>query len=75
MKIKRIICVLLTAVTVFTCLPFSVSAKEIITADYVEDEVVFEYAPADILGRCAACACGFPFNAQGSRSNGAESAG
>lgn len=45
MKIKRIICVLLTAVTVFTCLPFSVSAKEIITADYVEDEVVFEYAP------------------------------
>lgn len=45
MKIKRIICVLLTAVTVFTCLPFSVSAKEIITADYVEDEVVFEYSP------------------------------
>lgn len=45
MKIKRIICVLLTAVTVFTCLPFSVSAKEIITADYVENEVVFEYAP------------------------------
>lgn len=45
MKIKRIICVLLTAVTVFTCLPFSVSAKEIITANYVEDEVVFEYAP------------------------------
>ena len=45
MKIKRIICVLLTAVTVFTCLPFSVSAKEIITADYVEDEVIFEYAP------------------------------
>lgn len=45
MKIKRIICVLLTAVTVFTCLPFSVSAKEIVTADYVEDEVVFEYAP------------------------------
>lgn len=45
MKIKRIICVLLTAVTVFTCLPFSVSAKEIITVDYVEDEVVFEYAP------------------------------
>lgn len=45
MKIKRIICVLLTAVTVFTCLPFSVSAKEIITADYVEDEIVFEYAP------------------------------
>ena len=45
MKIKRIVCVLLTAVTVFTCLPFSVSAKEIITADYVEDEVVFEYAP------------------------------
>ena len=36
---------MLTAVTVFTCLPFSVSAKEIITADYVEDEVVFEYAP------------------------------
>ena len=50
MKIKRIICVLLTAVTVFTCLPFSVSAKEIITADYVEDEVVFEYAPPIFSG-------------------------
>lgn len=50
MKIKRIICVLLTAVTVFTCLPFSVSAKEIITADYVENEVVFEYAPPIFSG-------------------------
>lgn len=28
-----------------TCLPFSSTAGEVITADYVEDEVVFEYTP------------------------------
>ncbi len=27
------------------CLPFSSTAREVITADYVEDEVVFEYTP------------------------------
>ena len=45
MKIKKIICVLLTAVMICTCLPFSSTAGEVITADYVEDEVVFEYTP------------------------------
>lgn len=35
----------MTAVMVSVCLPFSVSAEEAITADYVENEVVFEYAP------------------------------
>ena len=45
MKIKKIICVLLTAVMICICLPFSSTAGEVITADYVEDEVVFEYTP------------------------------
>ena len=45
MKIKKIICVLLTAVMICICLPFSSTAVEVITADYVEDEVVFEYTP------------------------------
>ena len=45
MKIKKIICVLMTAVMICICLPFSSTAGEVITADYVEDEVVFEYTP------------------------------
>ena len=45
MKIKKIICALLTAVMICICLPFSSTAGEVITADYVEDEVVFEYTP------------------------------
>ena len=45
MKIKNIICVLLMAVMICICLPFSSTAGEVITADYVEDEVVFEYTP------------------------------
>ena len=45
MKIKKIICVLLTAVMICICLPFSSTAGEVITADYVEDEVVLEYTP------------------------------
>ena len=35
----------MAAVIVSVCLPFSVSAEEAIAADYVEGEVVFEYAP------------------------------
>ncbi len=45
MKIKKIICVLMTAVMICICLPFSSTAGEVITADYVENEVVFEYTP------------------------------
>lgn len=35
----------MTAVMICICLPFSSTAGEVITADYVEDEVVFEYTP------------------------------
>ena len=35
----------MTAVLVSACLPFTVSAEEAIAADYIENEVVFEYAP------------------------------
>ncbi len=35
----------MTAVMICICLPFSSNAVEVITADYVEDEVVFEYTP------------------------------
>lgn len=35
---------------VCVCLPFSSSAEEAITADYVEDEVVFEYTPPTSSG-------------------------
>lgn len=35
----------MTAVMICICLPFSSIAGEVITADYVEDEVVFEYTP------------------------------
>ena len=35
----------MTAVLVSVGLPFSVSAAEAITADYIEDEIVFEYTP------------------------------
>lgn len=50
MKIKKIICVLLTAVMICVCLPFSSTAGEVITAAYVEDEVVFEYTPPTSSG-------------------------
>ncbi len=40
----------MTAVMVSVCLPFSVSAEEAITADYVEDEVIFEYTPPTSSG-------------------------
>ena len=50
MKIKKIICVLLTAVMICVCLPFSSTAGEVITAAYVEDEVVFEYTPPSSSG-------------------------
>lgn len=43
MKFKKIICIIMAVVIVSVCLPFSVSAEEVIAADYVEDEVVFEY--------------------------------
>ena len=50
MKIKKIICVLLTAAMICVCLPFSSTAGEVITAAYVEDEVVFEYTPPSSSG-------------------------
>lgn len=45
MKFKKIFCIVMAAVIVSICLPFSVSAEEAVTADYVEGEVVFEYTP------------------------------
>lgn len=51
MKFRKIICIF-TAVALFICcLPVYSSAEETVTADYVEDEVVFEYNPAASSGK------------------------
>lgn len=45
MKIKKLLCIFLSAVIIAVCLPICVFAEEEITASYVEDEVIFEYTP------------------------------
>lgn len=45
MKIKKLLCIFLSAVIIAVCLPVCVFAEEKITASYVEDEVIFEYTP------------------------------
>lgn len=43
MKIKKFLCIFLSAVIIAVCLPVCVFAEEEIAASYVEDEVIFEY--------------------------------
>ncbi len=59
MKFKKIISVLLATVIACVCLPFSATAEEAITADYVEDEVIFEYAPPASSGKVLRSASNF----------------
>lgn len=44
MKIKKIFCVVLSAVLLAVCLPVCVSAEQP-TAEYVDGEIIFEYTP------------------------------
>lgn len=46
MKFKKIFCVILSVILFAVCIPIYSSAEEAITAQYVEDEVVFEYNPS-----------------------------
>ena len=54
MKIKKIFCVVLSAVLLAVCLPVCVSAEQP-TAEYVDGEIIFEYTPdsASLFGRSA----------------------
>ncbi len=55
MKIKKIFCIVLSAVLLAVCLPVCTFANEQITAEYEEGEILFEYAPdkASLYGRSA----------------------
>lgn len=54
MKIKKIFCVVLSAVLLAVCLPVCVSAEQP-TAEYVDGEIIFEYTPdsASLFSRSA----------------------
>lgn len=54
MKIKKIFCVVLSAVLLAVCLPVCVSAEQP-TAEYVDGEIIFEYTPDStyLFGRSA----------------------
>lgn len=43
MKFKKIICILTAAVIALVCLPVTSFAEDTVGADYVDDEVIFEY--------------------------------
>lgn len=45
MKFKKIICIVLSAVLLAVCMPVLSTAQEVVTAEYVEDEIIFEYTP------------------------------
>lgn len=45
MKFKKIICIVLSAVLLAVCMPILSTAQEVVTAEYVEDEIIFEYTP------------------------------
>ncbi|MEE1246011.1 MAG: S8 family serine peptidase [Acutalibacteraceae bacterium] len=45
MKFKKIISVVLSAVLLAVCMPVLSTAQEVVTAEYVEDEIIFEYTP------------------------------
>lgn len=51
MKFKKIFCVFLSAVILAVCIPVCVSAEETVNADYVEDEIIFEYNPSSSRSR------------------------
>lgn len=59
MKFKKLFCILLATVIACVCLPFSATAEEAITADYVEDEVIFEYSPPASSSRVLRSASNF----------------
>ena len=45
MKFKKIISIVLSAVLLSVCMPVLSTAQEVITPEYVEDEIIFEYTP------------------------------
>ena len=45
MKFKKIISIVLSAVLLAVCMPVLSTAQEVITPEYVEDEIIFEYTP------------------------------
>lgn len=45
MKFKKIICIVLSAVLLAVCMPVLSTAQEVVTPEYVEDEIIFEYTP------------------------------
>lgn len=45
MKFKKIICIVLSAVLLAVCMPVLTTAQEVVTAEYVEGEIIFEYTP------------------------------
>ena len=45
MKFKKIICIVLSAVLLAVCMPVLTTAQEVVTAEYVENEIIFEYTP------------------------------
>ena len=45
MKFKKIISIVLSAVLLAVCMPVLSTAQEVITPEYVDDEIIFEYTP------------------------------
>lgn len=45
MKFKKIICIVLSAVLLAVCMPVLSTAQEVVTPEYVKDEIIFEYTP------------------------------
>ena len=45
MKFKKIISIVLSAVLLAVCMPVLSTAQEVITPEYVEEEIIFEYTP------------------------------